>query len=87
MLTQTEVNGPGTGVTTDGWFDPADGLVGANELTYVFNNAACPASGSMVVIVEDLPDVEAGPNQSVCENDQPFFISGGSPEKRSMDFR
>ncbi len=69
----------GSGVSSDGWFDPSLAVIGANELTYEYNNAACPASGSLVVIVEDLPEVDAGSNQSVCENDQPFFISGGSP--------
>ncbi|MFT5386817.1 MAG: hypothetical protein ACI81W_004235, partial [Saprospiraceae bacterium] len=69
----------GTGVSTSGWFDPALGLIGANELMYEYNNAVCPASGAMTVIVEDLPVVDAGANQSVCEDAQPFFITGGNP--------
>jgi large repetitive protein len=69
----------GTGVSPDGWFDPSLGIVGANELVYDYSNAVCPTSSYMTVIIEDLPIVEAGPNQSVCENAQPFFISGGNP--------
>ncbi len=69
----------GSGVSSDGWFDPSMASIGANELTYEYNDAICPASGTINIIVEDLPIVEAGSNQSVCENDQPFFISGGSP--------
>ncbi len=70
----------GNGVTADGWFDPAGGVIGANELSYEYISAACPASGSITVIVEELPEIQAGPNQSVCENDPPFFINGASPE-------
>ncbi len=70
----------GSGVSPGGWFDPSIAEVGAHELTYEYGGAACPLEGSITVIVEDLPTVDAGPNQSVCENDAAFFISGGSPE-------
>ncbi len=69
----------GTGVSPDGWFDPALAQMGGNELSYEYNDAGCLATGGLTVIVEDLPPVDAGPNQTVCVDAPPFFISGGSP--------
>ncbi len=66
----------GFGVDPDGWFEPSIWTVGENILSYSLNNGACSVYGEMMVTVLDVPIVEAGDDQLVCEENTAFFLNG-----------
>lgn len=68
----------GFGITPDGWFAPSNWTVGENVLNYSLNNGACSVFGQTTVTVLDLPVVNAGNDQLICENNAPFFL-GATP--------
>ncbi len=66
----------GNGITSDGWFVPSTLNSGENVLSYSLNNTACPVFEEVVITVLELPFVEAGENDLVCENSAPYFLNG-----------
>ncbi|MCK5766414.1 MAG: PKD domain-containing protein [Bacteroidales bacterium] len=70
----------GTGVNTDGIFDPAAAGPGMHDITYTFMDAnGCSNDTIQPIIVNDLPVVTFDPIPDVCLNDGPQTLSGGMP--------
>ncbi len=69
------------GVLTGGNnFDPMASGLGVYTLTYTFTDMlGCANQDSKVIMVNDLPTVEAGPNQSICENPIDIELQGATP--------
>lgn len=74
----------GTGITNPtGEFTPSVAGTGNKTLTYSFTNSnGCTASDILVVTVNPLPVVNAGPDTTACDQPNPFQLSyspaGGS---------
>lgn len=74
----------GTGITNPtGEFTPAAAGAGNKTLTYSFTNAlGCTTMDNLVVTVNPLPVVNAGPDTTACDQPNPFQLSyspaGGS---------
>lgn len=69
----------GTGITdaNSGSFDPATSHSGTHHITYSILTP-CPASGSIDILVNPLPNPTAGSNSPVCTGDVlNLFASGG----------
>ncbi|MFT7603797.1 MAG: PKD repeat protein [Saprospiraceae bacterium] len=81
----TPANGTWTvnngGVITGGVvFDPAASGVGVYTLTYTYTDPlGCTGFDTKIIIINDLPSVDAGPDQSLCENPFDFELTGASP--------
>ena len=69
----------GNGVSIDGLFTPGPGNIGQNTITYTFGSGACTQSDDLVVTVLPKPVVTAGENESACESDDPFILTGYAP--------
>ncbi|MEL6636583.1 MAG: PKD domain-containing protein, partial [Bacteroidota bacterium] len=77
----------GTWSATDGGvitgadaFDPAASGPGAYTLVYSVTNVdGCTGTDSKTIVVYDLPTVEAGPDQSLCENPNDISLTGFTP--------
>jgi len=68
----------GTGVTA-GAFNPSVAGVGVQVVTYSYTDVnGCTQSSTAAVIVNSLPTVSAGPDQSVCQG-QVITLTGGTP--------
>lgn len=67
----------GTGITNStGTFDPATAGTGTRTLTYSFTNAnGCTASDNLVITVNPLPIINAGPDTTACNQPNPFTLS------------
>ena len=73
-------SGNGITNTSTGAFNPALAGLGTHTITYVYDiGNGCPATVETTVIVNDLPTISAGGQQTICENDPPLTITGGSP--------
>ncbi|NNE29962.1 MAG: hypothetical protein HKN16_10005, partial [Saprospiraceae bacterium] len=61
-------------------FDPVASGVGVFTLIYSFTDSnGCYAEDTKTIIVHDLPSVDAGPNQTICENPNDIQLSGFTP--------
>ena len=61
-------------------FDPVASGVGVFTLTYNYTSLEnCSGSDTKVIVINELPNVEAGPNQSLCDNPFDFELTGASP--------
>ena len=61
-------------------FDPAASGIGVFTLTYsVTDNNGCNNTDTKTIIVHDLPAVEAGLDQSICENPSDLVLTGFTP--------
>ncbi len=62
-------------------FDPiASSGAGVYELTYTYTDAiGCTGTDTKLVTIDPLPVVEAGPDQSLCENPFDVELTGASP--------
>ncbi len=61
-------------------FDPAASGVGFYTLTYSFTDSyGCTNQATKTIIVNALPPVEAGPDQSICENPNDIQLTGNTP--------
>ncbi len=68
------------GVLNGNLFDPAASGIGTYTLTYDYTDSnGCSNSDSKSILINGLPNVEAGPNQSICENPNDIQLSGFSP--------
>ncbi len=75
----------GTGVNSDGVFDPALAGEGTHTITLDYDEDGCTASGTVDVVVVGLPDVDAGEDKSVsCVIDDVEL--GSSSNSGSLDF-
>ena len=69
----------GAGVSS-GVFDPAAAGVGTHIITYTFTDSnSCTNTCTFEVTVNPLPIVECPSDFSVCFNDAPTVLTGGSP--------
>lgn len=79
-LTGTPAGGTwtGTGVTSTGVFTPATAGIGNHILTYSYTDAAtgCSNTSTLTISVSALPVVNAGPDQTVCNQPIAVTISG-----------
>ena len=66
----------GAGVFPNGLFDPAQAPPGPNQLLYSYGVGACEVQGNMTVVVNPLPIVNAGPNQSACISQTAIQLNG-----------
>ncbi|MCB0627021.1 MAG: hypothetical protein KDC43_24670, partial [Saprospiraceae bacterium] len=64
------------GVFPNGLFDPAQAPPGPNQLLYSYGVGACEVQGNMTVVVNPLPIVNAGPNQSACISQTAIQLNG-----------
>jgi len=70
-------SGPGIQNASTGLFDPVSVGLGRHLLTYDFTDAfGCSNGDTLEVFVIDQPVVDAGADDSVCLNAQPFALSG-----------
>lgn len=80
---------PSTSSGTGIWLNPPTQLNTSNNtfststaintvLTYEVTDNGCTDSDDVTVIVHPLPTVNAGSNQSVCENDDPIDLGGST---------
>lgn len=69
----------GAGVTATGVFTPSASMSGNITLTYAINENGCTGSAQMVVSISNPVTVNAGSNQTVCNNGNPITLSGFSP--------
>jgi hypothetical protein len=72
----TTGNWIGDAISSGGLFNPAEAMIGINELTYRYGTGACLSESTMEVLVHDLPIVEAGPLLTACINDTEIPLSG-----------
>lgn len=66
----------GTGISSNGTFDPASASIGINTLTYTYGVGACFVQDVMAVTVIQAAAVSAGPDVEVCSNVPPVQLSG-----------
>ncbi|MEM9821722.1 MAG: PKD domain-containing protein, partial [Bacteroidota bacterium] len=69
----------GTGVADNGWYTPSSDHLGTHTLIYSFSEGGCDLQDSMQVTILPAPEVQAGPDQSACSNDQMVILTGASP--------
>lgn len=61
-------------------FDPGASGAGTYTLTYTYTDEyGCTNDATKTITVNDLPQVEAGPNQSICENPNNYQLTGFTP--------
>ena len=78
---QAQPNGgqwSGTGVQANGNFHPEVAGAGTFQLMYSYGVGACLVEEALTVTVHPIPDVDAGPDQTVCLND-PALVLNASP--------
>ena len=69
--------GPGV---DDGVFDPQMAGAGDHEITYTFTDEnSCTATCNFIISVKPLPQMSCPGSFMVCENAEPFTLSGASP--------
>lgn len=69
----------GTGVNASGVFTPATNMSGNITLTYSINENGCTGSDQVVVSITNPVSVNAGNNQTICDNENPLTLTGFSP--------
>ncbi len=71
----------GNGITdaTNGIFDPVVAGVGLHTLIYSFGTGNCYVDNSKTILVVDLSDVDAGPDETTCLIYDEMELSGFSP--------
>jgi hypothetical protein len=70
-------SGPGV---SGGLFDPNSSGPGNHTVTYSYiDMMGCTGSSSQSIVVHNTSQLSHLPLQPVCENDPPFFLSGGTP--------
>ena len=61
-------------------FDPVSSGAGVYTLTYTYTDEnGCSNEADKTIVVNDLPNVEAGPNQSICDNPNDYQLTGFTP--------
>ncbi len=65
----------GTGIQED-VFNPAIARSGNHSITYSFGVGACFVEDQFTISVLDAPSIDAGPDQSLCENDATIALTG-----------
>lgn len=60
-------------------FDPVEAGLGVHQLTYTVTSGKCEGKDQRLITVLDNVVVDAGDDQTVCENDNPFVLSGAVP--------
>ncbi|HPX76374.1 MAG TPA: hypothetical protein PLW77_07325, partial [Bacteroidales bacterium] len=66
----------GTGVTTDGTFNPASANTGTNEITYTITQDGCNGEGSIIINVFDNPDATITSDvPTMCSNEEPITLT------------
>lgn len=80
-LTGTPFGGTwsGTGVNAAGIFTPTTSMSGNITLTYSINENGCSGNAQMVVNITNSVNVNAGGNQTLCDNGNPVSLTGFSP--------
>lgn len=58
-------SGSGITNTTLGTFDPSAATIGNNTITYT-TAGSCPGVGTATIVVNALPTINAGPDQTIC---------------------
>lgn len=72
-----EYSGPGV---ANGSFDPQMAGTGDHEISYTYtDDNMCTAICNFVISVKPLPVVTCPGNYAVCQNDEPFALTGASP--------
>ncbi len=64
----------GTGVSSDGKFDPSASGIGNFTLTYSYGGGTCLVKATKVVRVNPLPIVSAGKDQDICITEPEFDL-------------
>ena len=67
----------GNCVSASGMFDPAIAGVGSHTLTYS-TSGACAGTESIIIVVNDLPTVSAGADQTICEGASASLSASGA---------
>ena len=68
------------GVLVGNNFDPIASGEGTYTLTYAYTDVnGCENDDSKIITVHGLPNVEAGPNQTICENPNDIQLTGYNP--------
>ncbi|MEM6965043.1 MAG: PKD domain-containing protein [Bacteroidota bacterium] len=61
-------------------FDPSASGAGVYTLTYAYTDQqGCNNEDTKTIIIHDLPDVHAGPDESICYNNNDITLTGFSP--------
>ena len=81
LLTASPAGGSwsGSGITSAGLFTPAASLTGQQSLVYSATLNGCTASDTLMVTVNPVPSVNAGPDKNICTGSPAFSLSGFSP--------
>ena len=70
----------GTGVINDSIFNPSIMSVGSYSLLYTYTNSDnCTSSDTLIFTVISAPTTSAGNDTTVCQNANPFQLSGFTP--------
>jgi hypothetical protein len=66
-------------INSNGVFDPQVAGLGTHTLTYTFGVGTCQKTDTRTVFVGDIPNVTAGADETVCEQEPAFTLTGFSP--------
>ncbi|MEZ5043826.1 MAG: PKD domain-containing protein [Saprospiraceae bacterium] len=66
----------GNGVHPNGLFQPAQANTGGNVLTYHYGVGACSMSDHFTITIIPAPTVTAGPDISICSNEENQLLTG-----------
>ena len=69
----------GTGVSAGGIFTPTSSMSGNITLNYSINQGGCTGTDQVIVSITNALSINAGPDQSICDNAGPVNLSGFSP--------
>lgn len=67
----------GFNITLAGWFSPT--VPGTFNLVYTLGSGTCQVNDTAMVVVNPLPEVQAGADIVVCGSAAPFALTGASP--------
>ncbi len=69
----------GNGVTAGGVFTPTSTMSGNITLTYSINENGCTGTDPVIISITNAIAINAGQNQTVCDNQSAFNLTGASP--------
>ncbi len=61
-------------------FNPNDAGVGTHILTYSVGSGSCIVTDNIEITINALPTIEAGPNFSICLEDDPLTLNNYNPQ-------
>ena len=70
----------GTGISTDGTFNPSTANIGPNTITYTVTQDGCTGEESIVIDVFDIPDATITSTvTTMCSGDEPITLTATTP--------